>query len=74
MWFSNNIYLNAATGTADNIPEERGNIMKAWRIVYWFCSMMTERLVKADSKETAIARFAENYSKDNIVSIEEIQQ
>ena len=52
MWFSNNIYLNAATGTADNIPEERGMNMtyQVYRIDQYDCKRILMRF-KDISKE-----------------------
>ena len=49
--------------------------MKKWRIVYWFGSITTETIIKADSKEESIIEFEKRKGKDkgkDIIIIEEL--
>lgn len=50
--------------------------MKKYRIIYWFNSMRTDSIVKADNEEDAIKKFRESkYNRDikDIIEIQELQ-
>ena len=48
--------------------------MKTYQIVYWFGSITTEQIVKAETAQEAEAKFRETKGDRCIVSIREVGQ
>ena len=48
---------------------QRGYDMKKYRVVYWFNSIITEKIVRAESVDDVYARFADRH----VVKVEEVE-
>lgn len=48
---------------------QRGYDMKKYRVVYWFNSIITEKIVRAESVDDVYVRFADRH----VVKVEEVE-
>lgn len=48
---------------------QKGYEMKRFRVVYWFNSIITEKIVRAESVDDVYARFADRH----VVKVEEVE-